>query len=52
MMFLAIVELATNRLPVLKTIAVEIASTVRSATPGSYIRVSIPDMPGDNSLAT
>lgn len=45
---LAIVELPTNRLPVLKTIADEIESAVRLATPGSYVQVSMPTAPGNN----
>lgn len=46
---LAIVELPTNRLPILKTIAAEIELAVRSATPGSYIQVSMPTAPGDKN---
>jgi len=42
---LAIVEVPTNRLPVLKTISAEIASAVTSATPGSYIQVALPPPP-------
>jgi len=45
---LALVELPTNRLPVLKTIAAEIESAVTSATPGSYIQVSMPTPPTTN----
>lgn len=48
---LAIVELPTNRLPILKTIAAEIASAVRSATPGSYVQVALPTMPGNKDPA-
>jgi hypothetical protein len=45
---LAIVELPTNRLPVLKTIADEIESAVRSATPGSYVQVPMPTTSNDS----
>lgn len=45
---LAIVELPTNRLPVLKSIVAEIESAVTSATPGSYIQVSMPTPPTTN----
>ena len=45
---LAIVELPTNRLPVLKTIAARIESAVTSATPGSYVQVSMPTPPTTN----
>ncbi len=45
---LAIVELPTNRLPVLKTIAAEIEAAVTSATPGSYIQVSMLTPPATN----
>ncbi|MGC1272908.1 MAG: hypothetical protein WBC44_04320 [Planctomycetaceae bacterium] len=39
---LVIVELPTNRLPVLATMTAEITSAVSSATPGSYTIVAIP----------
>lgn len=39
---LAIVELPTNRLPILVTLATEIVSAVTSAAPGSYIQVPLP----------
>jgi hypothetical protein len=39
---LAIVELPTNRLPILKTMATEITSAVISAPPGSYSQVVLP----------
>jgi len=42
---LAIVELPTNRLPILKTMTAEIASMVASASPGSYIQVVLPARP-------
>ena len=42
---LAIVELPTNRLPILKTMTAEIASAVTSAPPGSYIHVGSPTPP-------
>jgi hypothetical protein len=42
---LAIVELPTNRLPVLMTMTTEIASAVSSATPGSYTQVALPATP-------
>ena len=42
---LAIVAPPTNRLPILKTIAAEIESVVKSATPGSYTQVSMPTPP-------
>ena len=48
---LAIVELPTNRFPVLKTMVAEIASAVSSATPGSYTQVAQPEPPGANGPA-
>jgi predicted nuclease of predicted toxin-antitoxin system len=39
---LAIVELPTNRLPILKTMTAKITSAVISAPPGSYIQVDLP----------
>lgn len=42
---LAIVELPTNRLPILKTMTAEIVWAVSSATPGSYTRVVPPTPP-------
>jgi len=39
---LAIVELPTNRLPVLRTMTAEIVAAVTSATTGSYIQVDLP----------
>ena len=42
---LAIVELPTNRLPVLKTMTTEIVSAVTSAHPGSYVQVAQPTPP-------
>jgi predicted nuclease of predicted toxin-antitoxin system len=42
---LAIVELPTNRLPILITMTAEIASEVTSAPPGSYIQVALPAPP-------
>lgn len=39
---LAIVELPTNRLPILNAMTSEIVSAVISATPGSYIQVVRP----------
>jgi hypothetical protein len=39
---LAIVELPTNRLPILGTMTAEIVSAVTSAPPGSYIQVVPP----------
>ena len=45
---LAIVELPTNRLPVLKTIAALIEHAVTSATPGAYIQVATPTPPTTN----
>lgn len=39
---LAIVELPTNRLPMLITLTTEIVSAVTSAAPGSYIQVPLP----------
>ncbi len=39
---LAIVELPTNRLPVLSTIRASIVAAVVSATAGSYTRVPLP----------
>lgn len=39
---LAIVELPTNRLPLLKAMTVEIAAAVISATAGAYIQVAPP----------
>jgi hypothetical protein len=40
---LAIVELPTNRLPLLTAISAEISVAVMSATPGSYIQVAFPE---------
>ena len=37
---LAIVEVPTNRLPLLKLLTAEIAAAVRAATPGSYVVVT------------
>ncbi len=48
---LAIVELPTNRLPLLKIIAARIESAVTSATPGAYIEVSMPIPPTTNGTA-
>ena len=46
---LAIVELPTNRLPILATMSEVIASAVTSAMPGSYIQVPLPaPPPGSN----
>lgn len=42
---LAIVELPTNRLPVLGTMTTEIAAAVISAAPGSHIQVARPAPP-------
>jgi len=42
---LAIVELPTNRLPILKAMTAEITSAVTSAPPGSYIQVAPPAPP-------
>jgi hypothetical protein len=42
---LAIVELPTNRLPILRTMPAEIASAATSAAPGSYVRVVPPPQP-------
>ena len=42
---LAIVELPTNRLPVLRTMVAQIASAVTSAAPGSFIQVAMPTPP-------
>lgn len=42
---LAIVELSTNRLPILRTMTAEIASAVTSAPPGSYLQVVPPPPP-------
>ena len=42
---LAIVELPTNRLPVLRSMTAEIASTVMSASPGSYQRIEFSPPP-------
>ena len=42
---LTIVELPTNRPPILKTMTAEIASAVTSAPPGSYIQVGLPTLP-------
>jgi hypothetical protein len=42
---LAIVELPTNRLPVLGTMTAEIVSAVTSASPGSYTQVALPASP-------
>lgn len=42
---LAIVELPTNRLPVLTTMTAMIVSAVTSATPGSYTQVALPASP-------
>ena len=42
---LAIVELPTNRLRILKTIMVEIAAAVTAASPGTYIQVALPPPP-------
>jgi hypothetical protein len=42
---LAIVELPTNRLPILTTLTAVIVSAVTSATPGSYIQVALPTPP-------
>lgn len=39
---LAIVELPTNRLPVLVNVTAEIVAAVFSATPGSYTQVALP----------
>jgi hypothetical protein len=39
---LAIVELPTNRLPVLATLTTEIASVAISAAPGSYTQIAMP----------
>ena len=39
---LTIIELPTNRLPVLKTMTAEIASAVTSSSPGSYVQVAPP----------
>jgi hypothetical protein len=39
---LAIVELPTNRLPILETIAAEVEFAVKSAVPGGYVRVTMP----------
>jgi hypothetical protein len=39
---LAIVELPTNRLPILKTIASQVETAVASATPGAYSRSRCP----------
>jgi hypothetical protein len=39
---LAIVELPTNRLPVLKALTAEITAAVTSAPPGAYIQVAPP----------
>lgn len=40
---LAIVELPTNRLPILLTVATQIVSAVISAAPGSYTQVPLPN---------
>jgi hypothetical protein len=42
---LAIVELPTNRLPLLSSMTTVIVSAVDSATPGSYTRVALPAPP-------
>lgn len=42
---LALVELPTNRLPILTTMTVEIVSAVTSATPGSFTQVAYPTPP-------
>ena len=42
---LAIVELPTNRLPVLTTMTAAIVSAVTSAIPGSYTQVALPMPP-------
>lgn len=42
---LAIVELPTNRHPVLTAMTAEIVSAVTSATPGSYTHVNLPAPP-------
>jgi len=42
---LAIVELPTNRLPLLRLIAAEVEATVTSAAPDSYLPVAPPSRP-------
>ena len=42
---LAIVELPTNRLPILRTMTSEIVAAVTGALPGSYIQVDLPRPP-------
>lgn len=39
---LAIVELPTNRLPILRTMPAAIIAAVEAATPGSYTQVDLP----------
>lgn len=39
---LAIVELPTNRLPILNALTVQIRSAVLAATPGSYTQIALP----------
>lgn len=48
---LAIVELPTNRLPVLTSLTTEILSAVLAAVPGSYIRVAAAGARGSNGPA-
>ena len=48
---LAIVELPTNRLPVLKTMTEAIKSAVTSAAPGSYTLVVMPTRPRPDGTA-
>ena len=42
---LAIVELPTNRLPLLNPMTTEITTTVEAATPGAYLVVAVPPRP-------
>ena len=42
---LAIVELPTNRWPILTAMSVEIVAAVTSVLPGSYVQVSLPSKP-------
>jgi hypothetical protein len=49
---LAIVELPTNRLPILTSMTAEIVSAVLAAAPGSYVHVAAPPSPGSNGPTT
>ena len=48
---LAIVELATNRLPALRVMAADIVTAVTTAMPGSYTQVGSPAPPAGPSSA-